>query len=150
MKKLFFLATLAVAFVLSGCNGLNKLPQDLRSIVKDMDKSFKEYFADEDDYIYKGVKVEDKNIVFTIQISEDERDGKSLKKWMKKEGISEGGLFYKTCAKLDDETDIDWEELQSLLKKHKYNIVIRFIGDNSDDKKDYKAISYKDLQKYDD
>ena len=160
MKKVLFLATLAVAFVLTSCNGVNSLPEKLRDPIKDMDKACKEYFQDEDDYEYKGVKVEDKNIVFTVKISKDELDGKTLKQWAKKKAKKDGFYNYdnmskeeiagylcgKTFAGVDD--DLDEEEVYPLLKKEKYNLVFRFVGKDSDDKVEIK-VSHKDMPDYD-
>lgn len=160
MKKVFLLATLAVAIVFSSCtNGLNKLPEDLRDIIEEIDNGFKEYFADEDEYEYKGVKVEDKNIVFTVQISKDELDGMSLKKWVKEDAKEFYGnnmskeqiqhyLFDETFDAADEDIEIDEKEFNSLLKKNKYNVVFRIIGKDADDKVEIK-ISHKDLPDYD-
>ena len=113
MKKIFFLATLAVAVVCAGCNNnsakdsektekkaaLKELPEKLREPIKYIDKACKEYFQDEDDYEYKGVKVEDKNIVFTVKISKDELDGKTLKQWAKKKAKKDGFYNYDNMSK---------------------------------------------------
>ena len=160
MKKVFLLATLAVALVLTSCgNGVNKLPEDLRDIIKGMDKDFKEYFADEDEYEYKGVKVEDQDIVFTVQISKDELDGDNLKKWAKKEAKKDGKYYYDDMTKeqlqgylmektfYDAMKDIEMDDEMKLakeLKKNKYNFIYRIIGENADDKVELK-IAHKDL-----
>lgn len=143
MKKLFFLATVAVALVLAGCSkGINSLPKELREVIKEADEEMKEQFEDIDEIDYKGVEVDGKDIIFTMQLTEEALDGESLKSAAKKEGMTKETLkasFIYGVRESDGQ-----EELADLLKEHKYNIVIRMIGKDKDDKIEAK-ISYKDL-----
>lgn len=157
MKKVFLLAALVVAFVFSGCkNDQIQLPKGLNEIVKDIDKDFKGYFSDEDDYVYNGVKVEDNNIVFVVCISRDELNERTLKQWAKKKAKKEGYgrdmdkddiknyVIGKVFSEAIEDTDVDTNELHSFLKKHKYNIIFRVAGQEPDDRIETK-LDYREL-----
>lgn len=144
MKKIIFLATMAVALVLAGCSkGINSLPKDLREVIKEADAELKDELEDVDEIDYKGVEVDGKDIIFTMQLTDEALDGKSLKSAAKKEGITKESLKYMLVSEMRSSDDA--EELADLLKKHDYNLVIRMIGKDKDDKIEAK-ISYKDLK----
>ena len=144
MKKIIFLATMAVALVLAGCSkGINSLPKDLREVIKEADEEFKDAFEDVDEVEYKGVKVDGQDIIFTMQLTDEALDGKSLKSAAKKEGITKESLKYMLLSSMKSSGEA--EELAELLEKHKYNLVIRMVGKDKDDKIEAK-ISYKDLK----
>lgn len=157
MKKVFLLAALVVAFVVSSCTSNQiQLPKGLNEIVKDIDKDFKGYYSDEEDFMYQGVKVENNNIVFTVAISRDELNERTLKQWAKKKAKKEGYgrdmdkddiknyVIGKVFSEAIDDLDVDENELRSSLKKHKYNIIFRVAGLESDDKIETK-LDYREL-----
>ena len=80
MKKVLLLVALMAAFVLTGCNnnGVSKLPEDLRTTVEIMDEMYSTVFGKMDIVDYKGVKVEDHDIVFTLKFGREATQGESL------------------------------------------------------------------------
>ena len=154
MKKLLFFAAMIAAITFTSCgNGVNKLPKELREIIKEMDKDYKKALSGDDEpYIYKGVSVEDKDVIFTFQVNEDlldEMGAKSLKELSKEFGGKEA-LAFTLSERVDEVAGIEEDEdedikLIRLLVKHKYNAVIRFIGVDEDDVVEGK-ISYKEMK----
>lgn len=162
MKKLFLLATLAVALIFAGCannsskdsdkdgeksvKGISSLPEDLREVMEEADEEFKNQFAESDEIIYKGISVDGKDIIITLQLTEEALDGESLKSAAKKEGMTSETL--KASFVYGLQSTGGQEDLAEMLKEQKYNIVIRMIGQDKDDKIEAK-ITYKDLAKND-
>lgn len=150
MKKILFCATLAVALVLSGCsNGVNKLPEDLREIIEEADKELQENSKDskEDGVEYKGVKVKDHDIIFTIRIEEKALEGHSLKEAIKYIGMDSKSLKRQVrSGKMFGDTK-DSKKLAKLLCDYEYNIVFRF---ESGKDVEESRVDCKDLPEYKD
>lgn len=145
MKKLFYYVAIMAALVLTSCsNGMGKLPDDLRALIEKIDKDFDENSKGDEECEYKGVKVEDHDIIFTLQFTEKYLNGKTLQEKTKENGFDSKRMTRQLRSGWLFIGVVDTDELIKLLCKYEYNLVFRGIGKNSDDIVDSR-ISYKDL-----
>lgn len=163
MKKLFLLATLAVALVFAGCannsskdsdkdgekteqkaeqakqdEAIAKLPKDVREAAIHFEKEFKADSA----FQYKGITVDDEEncLIYTLGVSKDDRNGMSLKKWLRKNGLEIADIKRSFLRGLDE----DDAKACEALKDNQYKLIFRFVGDGEEDVIEV-YISHKDL-----
>ena len=142
MKKLFLMATLVAAFMLSSCS---KTPKPILQIADE----FRTEMAEQSDegMAFQSVELEDHAIVITAELDESSFEGMSFKDAFAIVGVDEEFLTNEMKKNFFEDLDEQDKEQIEALRKYQYDIVFRFVGSESKDVMEAK-LSYEDLPKF--
>lgn len=149
MKKLFFVATLAVALVFAGCKKSSSssssasTPKEVKEFIETIDEEMEEEDLEASGMSYEGIEIEGNDVVLTFELDESSFEGMSFKDAFKMLGMSEDDLADIMKESMFESDAFVGDDFKPL-RKNKYNLVFRFKGSESKDEMNCR-IEYDEL-----